>query len=557
MMRRALLLLALSGHLAAAEQTPLPATRLQLGDQVIELAAIAEPNLDRVEANIVAGLAHERGAVNRMLARRPPDPDGIARAYGRLGQSYQANSIYAPAEPAYRNAIALQADEPLWWYFLGYLYQQSARAELALQPYGQALELRPDYAPARLRLGLALIELGRAEAAIAELQKIIDHPGVRAEALDAKGRAELSRGHHREAARAFKTALEENPGASELHYPLAMALRGLGDLGGAREHLALRGEGQLPLDDPWMDAMRGRMTGARTHYFSALRFVNEGDFERAAEGFEMGLTLDPDNRRARISLARTRFLSGDRATAIDELRAVTRRWPDHPLAWFLLGLLADGDGEPERAVSLYREALRADPGHPGANFFLANHEQAQGHFSQAAERFAKAVRATPENIAAVRGEILCRWRSGTSDPALLTRLDRALLRFRADPELSAWRIRLLASATDVRVRDPYTALKDALRLSDEQARPDVLEALAMAQAANGYYDKAAASQDLVVGQLLLFGAFDLLPPVEARLDRYRQGLPAEAAWSPDDVVFRPPPVDVDGAFRHYPMDMAY
>ncbi|MCB1876638.1 MAG: tetratricopeptide repeat protein [Chromatiales bacterium] len=556
-MTRIVLLVLVFGVAQAADEIALPSLSLALDGTTVELAAVPEPNLDRVEPSIVAGLAHERATVARLMQQATPDRQSLTRAYGRLGQSYQANSIYAPAEPAYRNAIALQADEPRWWYYLGYLYQQSARADHALPPYNETLRLQPDYAPARLRLGLALIELGRSAEAIAELKKIQELPGVRAEALGAIGRAELAQGNHRAAADALQTALAENPAASELHYPLAMALRGLGDVAGAREHLAARGEGQLPLDDPWIAAMTQRMTGARTHYFRALQYVNEEDFQKAAEGFQLGLLSDPNNRRARTSLARTLFLAGDRQAAHNQLLEVVRRWPEHPLAWFLLGLLADGDGDEQQALTYYKRSLEDEPDHAGANFFLAYQEMTADNCQMAAERFARVVRQTPENIVAVRSEILCRWQSGSSEAALLASIDHALIRHRDDPELSAWRIRLLATATDPRVRDPHTALKAGEKLYESTARPDVLEALAMAQAANGYYEKAAASQDVVVGQMMMFGAFDILPPAEARLERYRQGLPAESAWLPDDPVFRAPPVDVDGAFRHYPMDMAY
>ena len=217
----------------------------------------------------------------------------------------------------------------------------------------------------------------------------------------------------------------------------------------------------------------------------------------------------------------------------------------------------DGDGDEQQALTYYKRSLEDEPDHAGANFFLAYQEMTADNCQMAAERFARVVRQTPENIVAVRSEILCRWQSGSSEAALLASIDHALIRHRDDPELSAWRIRLLATATDPRVRDPHTALKAGEKLYESTARPDVLEALAMAQAANGYYEKAAASQDVVVGQMMMFGAFDILPPAEARLERYRQGLPAESAWLPDDPVFRAPPVDVDGAFRHYPMDMAY
>jgi len=63
-----------------------------------------------------------------------------------------------------------------------------------------------------------------------------------------------------------------------------------------------------------------------------------------------------------------------------------------------------------------------------------------------------------------------------------------------DPFVQLWATGILATAPDAEIRDPAFALTNAQTLTDT-SDPDVLEALAAAQAANGQFDAAMKTED--------------------------------------------------------------
>jgi predicted Zn-dependent protease len=86
-------------------------------------------------------------------------------------------------------------------------------------------------------------------------------PSVRA----VLGEVALSRRDYRRAAELLEAALEALPAATRLHYPLALAYRGLGDEVRAREHLALRGVVGARPPDPLLDELEELKLGERVH----------------------------------------------------------------------------------------------------------------------------------------------------------------------------------------------------------------------------------------------------------------------------------------------------
>ena len=58
----------------------------------------------------------------------------------------------AAAEQEFQWAIRLQPTEPVAYYNLGWIYQQTARPELARDQYRRILEIAPDFQLARQRL---------------------------------------------------------------------------------------------------------------------------------------------------------------------------------------------------------------------------------------------------------------------------------------------------------------------------------------------------------------------------------------------------------------------
>lgn len=85
-----------------------------------------------------------------------------------------------------------------------------------------------------------------------------------------------------------------------------------------------------------------------------------------------------------------------------------------------------------------------------------------------------------------------------------------------------WAAGILATSPVAQVRDPALALQTAQELEDKND-PDVLELLAAAQAANGNYAAAVATQDTAIDRAHHYHWN--VAHMKARLARYQQGLP--------------------------------
>ena len=73
------------------------------------------------------------------------------------------------------------------------------------------------------------------------------------------------RQQYAQAIKYLEAALALEPQASRIHYPLAMAYRGLGDRRNAEAHLRQRGDVEVPSADPLLEAVAGLLKNAAAY----------------------------------------------------------------------------------------------------------------------------------------------------------------------------------------------------------------------------------------------------------------------------------------------------
>ena len=554
-LRRAVLAaaLALASLAAGAAEDPLRVPSVWRG---VALQAIPDPDLSQAEPAVQQTLREARENLVKSLQAPDITAGQLADAFGATCGFYLAYRLWEPAGSCYANAEALAPGDYRWPYFLGYRYEQDARPEQAAAAYERALALRPDYGPARVRLGRTYLELGRAGAAEPLLQGVLGDPGLKGPALFALGRATLARNDFAGAAERFEAVLAEHPDASRVRYPLAMAYRGLGRVEDARTQLAQRGEGEPRFLDPLVDDLQGLLAGTRTLYYRGIEAMRNGQFDVAVSAFNEALTREPGNVNARVTLARARYLTGDRDGARRELEDALARQPSHDLGLFLRGVLAEEDRETEAAAAFYERALSAAPGHPGASQYLGNIRMRAKRYPEAATLYAVAWRDDAKNMTARLYEALALTQGG-NPRAARERLERAVADLPDDLMLRLTLARLLAASPDDAVRDGARSLPLAQALFDGFPSLEHAETLAMALAEVGRLEDAASLQENAVQAVLAAGRFDALPRVQEALERYRQGQPARQPWSASDPILYPPVGQARGPFLQYPTLSAY
>lgn len=501
------------------------------------IAPIPIPDLTGLETAVQARLRSARDDLERLRKTAGLSDEKLAKGFGELGRLYHANHLYEPAIACYRNAAQLASPDFRFAYLRAYAYQQKGDLETAVQAYRQALTLRPDYAPAQVRLAEVYLDLGRPEQALPLFQEVSDAAEVRAAAFGL-GRIALTQQAYQDAAHWLEHAQKEQPTASRIHYPLAMAYRGLGDVTKARAHLAQRGDVTPTIADPVVEELAGLISGARTHLYLASKAAQAKQYSRTAEEFRKALALDPISTLARVNLARTLYLLGDQRGAHRQLSEALRRAPTDSLAHYYMGLLLEEWGSDEAAIPHYRAALASDPEHTGTRYQLGNALMRAGAFAEAAHHYRHFIEYLPQHRLARLMEALAL--SHSDQPLTRQRLEDSLAAFPEEPMFRYALARLLAAGSEPQVRDGAKALALAQSLYQQVDSPQNAETLAMAYAELGDFAEAERTQRGAMDRVPWCGAWPLLPRLEANLARYQAEQPCRTPWPPEDPLLQPP-----------------
>jgi tetratricopeptide (TPR) repeat protein len=545
----AILLLVATGIARADAVSDLPDA---LADR---LQPVAEVSVDTLDPDAREQLTEARRLVVDAILQQHPDAE-LATAYGELAALYQVQHVYTAADLCYRNARTLAPDSFRWAYLHGYLASLNGETGLAIERYQQARALRPDYLAVTLRLADAWLDLNEQDKAQAAYRQVEHERGLQAAATYGLGQIALLRRRFPEAIDRFEQTLALQPEASRVHYSLAQALRAGDREEEAREHLQQLGDRLPAITDPLIDSLESLQQGSRVYFSRAMKASKKRDYASARDDFASGLEREPDNIEARISYARTLYLTDAGEEATKQLEDVLSRDADNTLALFLRGVIAEEAGEVELALDYYRHVLAREPGHAGANFYLANHYYRTGQPEKAVQHYEATLTADPENFNAYLPYAGALLQTGHAAPDVLAVIESARKRFPDQPVLRYLHIQLLACPETQAACDPGRALADATELVEQQSLPPHRELLALANAANGDFTTAASLQEAVVSDAVW------MMPME--IERLRRGLSAYQAGEmpPADALFtrrllQAPRTRAADVLRDYPTPKPY
>ena len=520
------------------------------------VAALPASDLSGLDHNTAEAIQQARDQLSQHLAAADTTPATLADGYARLAALYQHAAIDSAAAAAWRNAATLQPNDYRWRYYQGWLALNMGDIPQALQAFQQARQRKPDYAPLTLRLGQAWLadnQIGRARAA---LQSAAEQPGLRAAALYHLAQIALLQRDYPLALRQLKQARQQAPDAVGLHYPLAQALRGVGQRAQAREQLALvpPGKPRPPTaNDPLVAKLAQVVHSAQPDFISAMQAVRKRDYPTALRHFAAGLQIAPENYHARSSYARALWLAGETQAAEQQLHQVLAQQPQAALAMFMLALMAQHDGDQRQAMQLYRQTLAMDPAHQGAHYYLANLLFNCGDYLAAGRHYDAAQHGDSELPAARLLAVLARYHANPKDTAALATTLRTLVeQYPQQAELRYALIRLYALSKDAAIHDDIAAVTLANQLLQDHPGPASLQVLALAVAANGQFEVAADIQQQLIERLQWHADSDPLDPLRATLQHYQaDNLPTQEIWSLTDPMLQPPPFDAQAAIREY------
>jgi tetratricopeptide (TPR) repeat protein len=190
-------------------------------------------------------------AAYQVLGRRPGAGRWLAAAVvlAALALGYRTgerNRDFATSLALWRTVVEAVPGNARGHTYLGLALVEQGQVEAAIAHYERALALKPEYAEAHNNLGIALATQGRLEQAIAHYRLALKtQPGL-AQAHNNLGNALLTAGQVEEAMGHYERALALKPEYAEAHNNLGIALATQGRLQQAiarfRQALALRPE---------------------------------------------------------------------------------------------------------------------------------------------------------------------------------------------------------------------------------------------------------------------------------------------------------------------------
>jgi len=256
---------------------------------------------------------------NRVLEIKPDAIDvfiALALEQAEHGQFEQAAAIYR------KGLVAAPQDGALHSGF-GLVLLQMGRVDEAITELQTAVRLKGD-SKAYCNLGMAVSLKGRLDEAEAYYKKSIRLDPKNAEAHFDLGNMYLSQGRPSEAVAEYKESIDAKPGYMKAHSNLAVALAGLGRI------------------------------------------------DEAIASFKQAAELDPDSPEAHFNLASALVDKGLITEAIQHISTVVQLTPEDADARCMLAELLARQGKVEQAIAEYEEVLKTNPTHQRARLGLQN-----------------------------------------------------------------------------------------------------------------------------------------------------------------------------------------
>lgn len=503
--------------------TPAPAIdrSMQRPPEVQTLRPVSLPDVSLMTESAVREQMRERSSSLRLKMQNPSTPAvELSNAYGEMGMLFMAAAEYLDvAESYFLHAQALVPSERRWPYYLGHLYRAQGDLVKSAAFFGQALQLRPDDVATLVWLGEVQLAQGRPEAAEPLLAKALALQPRSVPPRFGLGRAALARKDYVGAVKHLEDALALGGQGVSIHYPLAMAYRGLGDLGKAEAHLRQRGDSEVLPVDPLMQELDELLQSSVAYELRGIGALNHGDWAAAAAYFRKGLELAPANPSLGHRLGTALFQMGDTRGAVAQFEEVLRVSPAYAKAHYSLGVIMEASGRTNEAIERFSAAVRDDPSYVVAHLSLADLLRGSGRLRESLSQYEQVIKLDPRVADGQFGYAIAlvglrRYQKARD------RLTDGMKAYPDQPAFAHSLARLLAAAPDDRVRDGRQALAVMHALSDEQRRTDFGETMAMVFAEVGQYEEAAAWQREAMATAKRAGRDDLARRMAENLRLY-------------------------------------
>lgn len=498
------------------------------------------PDLSDADAFVSAQIRAQHASMLSVLEMAQNTPAARGEAYGNLGKLLMAAALLDAAEPYFLQAQTQLPTDTRWPYYLGHLYVTQGALEKSVAAFEEVLRLRPDDAVTMISLGDVYLLQGQPDAAEVLFTRQLTLQPNSIVANVGLGRAALAKTDYEGAVRHLEEGLRlSNQTAVGVHYPLALAYRGLGQQDKAEEHLQQRVDSRILPSDPLMEELGDLLESPGAYENRGNRALSDRQWDVAAAHFRKGLALEPSDPTMRHRLGTALFQSGDPSGAAAQWEQVVQTTPDFALAHYSLAVLLEGAGLRQEAIQHFETAVQHEPSYVEARLGLAALLRRSGRLEESLSQYEqvieRAIRGDPQFEEAPFGAAVTLVRLGRYTEAR-DRLVSGMAEYPGTPFFAHALARLLSGSPESSVRDGQEALSLLQKLPAELQRVDGGETLAMTLAELGQFTEATAIQRQALTMATQGQRSDLIPRMQEKLTRYESGRPWRSA---DPVEFDP------------------
>ncbi|WP_016952841.1 tetratricopeptide repeat protein [Anabaena sp. PCC 7108] len=222
---------------------------------------------------------------------------------------YQRQDLQG-AEFAFRQALQRDPNIGMARNYLGNIFLEQNRLDLAVQEYGEAIRLNPNSGDAYYNLGLALQKQGQKEAAIT----------------------------------AYRQALVASPTMAAAHYNLGLIL--------------YEQEQRQEAIAAFQQAINLDGNNSSAYFNLAIASQQEGQVEQAITAYRQALKLNPENTVAYNNLGSLMVIQGQPSQAITIYQQAIRQNPKNALAYYNLGVTLYNQGNLKEANQALKRARK-------------------------------------------------------------------------------------------------------------------------------------------------------------------------------------------------------
>jgi tetratricopeptide (TPR) repeat protein len=322
-----------------------------------------------------------------------------AAANGKLAMILDTYEQYSLAEICYQRAHLLDPKSFDWAYDLGYVLFKEGRYVQAVDALREALALRPDYVPAKLKLADSLFSARQTDAAGRLYQEVVQKDSSSAEAWYGLGRVQATQGDSRAAAVSFEKACELVPRYGAAQFALATAYRKLGEPEKATEHFKLYQANMTnvpPAVDPVRAAVQALDQSATSYLRRGLALADAGDLQGAIQQHLEAIQADPDEVQGYINLIQLYARVGENDKAVEAYQKAVSINPNRADCYYNYGVLMFDLRKLPDAEQAMRKALQINPYYAEAHDSLGYLLAMQGNFDKALDQYRKAVEERPD-----------------------------------------------------------------------------------------------------------------------------------------------------------------